>query len=95
LIKDKLRLTVLDALVAQCHGGPAFSARWAWPCGTVLASRDPVALDTVAWRIIDEQRLKLGLQSLASEKREPKWIAAAAALGLGEHRSDRIKLVDV
>jgi uncharacterized protein (DUF362 family) len=95
IIKDKLRLTVLDALVAQCHGGPAFSPRWAWPCGTILASRDPVAIDTVAWRIIEEQRNKMGLKTLIADQREPTWLAAASANGLGEHRWERIKLVDV
>ena len=95
LIRDKLRLTVLDALVAQCHGGPAFSARWAWPCGAILASRDPVALDTVAWRMLEEQRQRIGLKSLAAEERRPAWLSAAAAKGLGEHRWEHIKLVDV
>ncbi len=95
LIKDKLRLTVLDALVAQCHGGPARSPRWAWPCGALLAGTDPVALDTVAWRIIEERRQQMGLKTLTAEQREPKWIATAAGHGLGEHRWDHINLVDV
>jgi uncharacterized protein (DUF362 family) len=95
LIKDKLRLTVLDALVAQCHGGPARSPRWAWPCGVILASTDPVALDTVAWKIIEERRQQVGLKTLAAEQREPKWIATAGSGGLGEHRWDHIEMVDV
>lgn len=95
LIRDKLRLTVLDALVAQCHGGPAFSARWAWPCGAILVSKDPVALDTVAWNMVEEQRKNAGLKTLAAERREPVWLSLAAAKGLGEHRRDQIRLVDV
>jgi hypothetical protein len=95
LIKDKLRLTVIDGLVAQCHGGPARSPRWAWPLNTILASTDPVALDTVAWRTIEERRQQMDLKTLTAEQREPKWLASAAKLGLGENRWERIELVDV
>ena len=95
LIKDKLRLTVLDGLVAQCHGGPAKSPRWAWPCGEILVGLDPVALDTVAWRLIEDRRKQVGLKTLAAEQREPKWIARAASRGLGEHRWEHLEVVDV
>ena len=95
LIKGKLRLTVIDGLVAQCHGGPARSPRWAWALNSVMVSTDPVALDTVAWRTIEEKRLQLGLKTLAAEQREPKWIASAAKLGLGENRFEQIEVVDV
>jgi uncharacterized protein (DUF362 family) len=94
LVKEKLRLTVIDGLVAQCHGGPARSPRWAWPFGGVLVSTDPVAVDAVARQIIDERRRELSLKSLAEDGRDPAWIAAAAGLGLGEARLDRIALVD-
>jgi uncharacterized protein (DUF362 family) len=95
LIKDKLRLTVLDGLVAQCHGGPARSPRWSWPWGGVLVSTDPVAVDAVARQTIEERRRELALKSLAEDGREPKWLADAARLGLGEARLDRIQVVDV
>lgn len=95
LIKDKLRLTILDALVAQCHGGPARSPRWAWPYGAVLVSTDPVAADAVAWRIIEQRRREVGLKSLAEEQREPRYIATAGKLGLGESRLEHITRVDV
>jgi uncharacterized Fe-S center protein len=60
-----------------------------------LTSRDPVALDRVAWDMIDAQRQVMGLKTLAADQREPTWIAAAAANGLGEDRLEHIKLVDV
>ncbi|MBN1610667.1 MAG: DUF362 domain-containing protein [Polyangiaceae bacterium] len=94
LIKDKLRLTLLDALVAQCHGGPALSPRWAWPYGALLVSTDPVAADAVAWQIIEERRREVGLKSLAEQEREPRYIATAGRLGLGENRLEHIALVD-
>jgi uncharacterized protein (DUF362 family) len=94
LIRDKLRLTILDGLIAQCHGGPARSPRWAWPWGGVLVSTDPVAIDAVAHHIIEERRRQVSLQSLAEEGREPKWLEVAAELGLGEARLERITVVD-
>ena len=93
LIRDKLRLTVIDGLVAQCHGGPARSPRWSWDFGGVLVSRDPVAVDAVAYKIIEDRRRQQGLRSLVQEGREPKWIAEAAGLGLGESRLGRIEMV--
>jgi uncharacterized protein (DUF362 family) len=95
LIKSKLRLTVIDGLVAQCHAGPARSPRWAWPYDGVLVSTDPVAIDAVAWQVIEARRKQVGLKSLAAEGREPKWIAAAARLGLGEARIDHIRRVEL
>ncbi len=95
LIKSKLRLTVIDGLVAQCHAGPARSPRWAWPYDGVLVSTDPVAIDAVAWQVIEARRKQIGLKSLAAEGREPKWIAAAARLGLGEARADRIRRIEL
>ncbi len=93
-IRNKLRLTVVDGLVAQCQGGPARSPRWAWPYQGVLASLDPVAIDAIAWKIIEERRHELGLKTLVEDQREPKWIASAARLGLGENRVEHIDLVD-
>lgn len=95
LIRDKLRLTVLDGLMAQCHGGPARSARWAWPWGGVLVSTDPVAIDAVAHQVIEERRREEKLSTLAAEGRDPKWLAVAAELGLGTATLERITVVDV
>jgi uncharacterized protein (DUF362 family) len=95
LVHDRLRLTVLDASSAQCHGGPARSPKWRWPCQSVLASTDPVAIDAIGWKMIEDRRREVGLGTLASEKREPRWIAGAAALGLGEADLSRIAIEEV
>ena len=95
LIREKLRLTVIDALTAQCHGGPGRSPRWAWPYGGVLASTEPVAIDAVGTRIIEDRRREVGLDSLAKEERFPRWLAEAAKLGVGESDLGRIRVEDV
>ena len=95
LIHSKLRLSVVDGSLAQCHGGPGRVPRWAWPYGGFLASTDPVALDRVGWQAIEARRKEVGLPTLAVESREPRWVAAAAQAGLGVAEPDRIEVVSV
>ncbi len=82
-LRDKLRLTLLDGLRAQCHGGPAFRPDATFPLGLVAASTDPVAADAWAWRVIDAERTRRGLPTLAAAKRPPRFVATAARYGLG------------
>jgi uncharacterized protein (DUF362 family) len=94
-IRGKLRLTVCDALDAQFQGGPALAPRWRWPAGTLLVSRDPVALDAVGTSLIEAQRREHGLPSLKEDKREPKYIATAESRGLGVGRLEAIDRQEV
>ncbi len=94
-LHDKLRLTVLDGSIGQCHAGPGRSPRWAWPYNGFLASTDIVALDAVAWQVIEARRKEVDLPSLAAEKREPKYIADAAKLGLGVADLSKVRVEDV
>jgi len=93
LIRDKLKLTVLDGATAQCHGGPAFRASGVFPLGALAASCDPVAADVWAWKVIDAERLRRGLPSLEEAGRPPRFIATAAGYGLGV--GDPADLVEV
>jgi uncharacterized protein (DUF362 family) len=95
LIREKLRLTVVDGTTGQCHGGPGRSPRWAWPHQGFLAGTDVVAVDAVGWRLIEARRKELGLKSLTEEGREPRAIATAAKLGLGVADTSRIEVVEV
>jgi uncharacterized protein (DUF362 family) len=82
-VRGKLRLVVLDGVVAQCHGGPAYRPDTAWPLGLVAASTDPVAADAWAWKVIDAERVRRGLPTLAQAKRPPRFLATATRYGLG------------
>ena len=95
LVRSKLRLSVVDGSLGQCHAGPGRAPRWAWPYGGFLASRDPVALDRIGWQVIEARRKEVGLPPLAAESREPRWIAAAAKAGLGVADPLRIEAVQV
>jgi uncharacterized protein (DUF362 family) len=89
-IKNKLRLVLCDALLAQCHGGPSYKQEWAWQFNGILVSRDPVALDRIGTEIIEAKRKEMNLPSLKESKREPKYIFTAAERGLGEADINRI-----
>jgi uncharacterized protein (DUF362 family) len=95
LIHDKLRLSLVDASMGQCHGGPGRAPRWAWPFEGFLASTDPVALDVIGWRILDARRKEVGLKPVKDEGREPRYIADAAKLGLGVADPRWIEVADV
>lgn len=82
-LRDRIRLTVLDGVIAQCHGGPAYRPDATWPLGLVAASTDPVAIDAWAWKALDGERARRGMPLLADAGRPPKFIATAARYGLG------------
>jgi len=94
-LANKLRLTVLDGVQAQCRGGPAFHAPGLFPLGKVAASVDPVAADLWAWRCIDEERVRRGLPTLAEDDRAPRFIATAARYGLGVGDPEHLRTVAV
>lgn len=92
-VRGKLRLTILDGVLAQCHGGPAFRPDATWPLGLVAASVDPVAIDAWAWKVVDAERERRGLPGLAEARRAPRFIATAARYGLGVGDPAKIKEV--
>lgn len=95
-IRDKVVLTIFDALRPQCHGGPAYVPQHGWPMGGIILSRDPVAADATAWRLIEEQRKSRGLATLEQEHRSPAgWLGRAVALGLGRQGPDGVDVVHV
>jgi len=92
-IRDKLRLTVLDGVVAQCHGGPAYRPGATFELGLVAASTDPVAADLWAWQVIEAERRRRGMPTLEEAGRPVRFLATAARHGLGVDDSDRLRLV--
>jgi len=94
-IKDKLRLIVCDAITAQYHGGPAYKPQWMWNFNGIIMGTDPVALDKIGAKIIEDKRREKGLPSFKEAKREPKYIATASELKLGNDDLRKIEVVRV
>jgi uncharacterized protein (DUF362 family) len=64
-IGPKVVLNIMDALVAQYAGGPQSQPNYAVHHATILASKDPVAIDALAVRQIEEWRVKARLRPVA------------------------------
>jgi len=94
-VRPKLRLTVIDAITAQFHGGPAYNAAYTFRPNRILVSLDPIAVERIAWEMIEAERSRRGMPTLEAEKRSPTWIATASKLGLGESERERIVVREV
>jgi uncharacterized protein (DUF362 family) len=92
LIRDKVVLTFLDALILQYAGGPFPNPNFSIENFTIFASRDAVAIDATAARLIEEARKASKLPSI---KVMTAYLEAASQLGLGESAERRIQMVRV
>ena len=85
----KVVLTVMDGLILQFAGGPYPSPANCVAYGTIFASRDPVAIDATALRLIDEQRL---ISKMPKASDDGGHVEAAASQGLGNADEKMITL---
>lgn len=92
LIGKKVVLNLMDGLMAQYAGGPQSQPNYALHYATLLASKDPVAIDAVALRQIEEWRRNARLPPIG---RLAVHIAAAAQAGLGNADFSRIEIRNV
>lgn len=97
VIRNKVRLTIGDALTSVCQGGPGFHPEHLWYPNAIVVGEDRVAVDTVAWQMIEARRKEAGLPNLASLGRAPLYIATAAdaAHHLGTNDAERIHRMEV
>lgn len=65
IIGSKVVLNIMDGLVAQYAGGPQSQPNFAVHHATIMASKDPVAIDALAVRQIEEWRSKVRLAPIA------------------------------
>ena len=94
-IRKKQKLIICDALRVQVEGGPAFHPAHAVTYGGVMLATDPVALDMMAWGLLEQLRKKRKLPTLPDAKRKPQYLFTAARQGLGVGDLKRIDLVEV
>jgi hypothetical protein len=81
IIAKKVVLHLMDGLIAQYAAGPRSEPNYAVHYATLLASKDPVAIDSIAFRQIEEWRLKEKLPSL---KEAAGYLPIAVQFGLGK-----------
>ena len=91
-IGRKVVLTIMDAMVLQYAGGPFPSPVNCVEYATLFASRDPVAVDATALKLLDEQRL---VSKLPKASEEAGHVAEAESRGLGNADEKMIRLVRI
>jgi uncharacterized protein (DUF362 family) len=92
LIHEKVVLTVLDALILQYAGGPFPDPNFSLDNYALFASKDPVAIDAIALRLIEDARKA---SKMPRVKPMTTYLEAASELGLGECAESRIQTIRV
>lgn len=92
LIAKKVVLNLMDGLIAQYAGGPQPQPNYAVHHGTLYASKDPVALDAIALKRLEQWRKPGSLRPVDSVA---AYIDIASQLGLGNSASNRIEVRNI
>jgi uncharacterized protein (DUF362 family) len=91
-IGQKVVLNIMDGLIALYAGAPVGDANYAIHYGTLYASKDPVALDAVALKKLDQWRTEAQMEPAS---KTAKYLKTAVAYGLGNADLNKIEVVDV
>jgi len=97
-IKDKNKLIICDAINILFEGGPTdCKPEYISNFNGLIIGTDPVAVDEVAWLLLEEKRSEAGLPSLMEAGRLPQYILTAAdpEHKLGFREPDKIKVVEI
>lgn len=92
LIAKKVVFNLMDGLVAQFAGGPQSQPNYALHHATLYASRDPVALDAVALKQLEQWRARASLPAIGHMA---DYVSIAGQLGLGNSAPNRIEIRNV
>jgi len=91
-IREKNRLTILDAVKVQYHCGPGFVSKYVSYYNGLVISNDPVAADATGLEILERIRQENGLPTLEKAGRPVRYLRSAQQLGLGHADMDRIEI---
>lgn len=92
-IRDKVRIHIVDALLACFDGGPAsMKPKMMWNEERLFFGTDPVAIDRIGLEIIDKKRKE---NSCVSISPKAKHIVTAGKKGLGIYDKNNIDLIEL
>jgi uncharacterized protein (DUF362 family) len=92
VVAKKVAFNLMDGLVAQYAGGPQSQPNYAVHHATLYASKDPVALDAVALRRLEQWRAGASLPPIGSAA---AYVGFASQLGLGNSAPNRIEVRNI
>lgn len=91
-VKGKTKLVLVDALHPLCDKGPQVDPRYKWAYNGLIAGTDPVAVETVCLRIIQEKRKNLRGEPWPLSPPPICLEAADKTYGLGTSDWDNIRV---
>jgi uncharacterized protein (DUF362 family) len=93
VVRSRVRLHVTDGFKLMYDGGPLDRNKRAQILhGSVYVATDPVALDAIGAKLVEDHRKAKRMPSLKAGGREPRYIKTAGELGLGVYDLGAIKL---
>ena len=96
-VREKVRFTIGDAMSSVYDGGPVYRPERLWYPNAIVVGEDRVAIDQIAWQMIERKRAEAGMKTLEAAGRPPRYIATAAdaAHALGTNDPNKIHLMEV
>jgi hypothetical protein len=91
-ISRKVVLNIMDGLIATYAGGPEAHPNYAVHEATLLAGKDPVAIDVLALARLEELRARAKLPAIGERAAH---VRASAEMGLGQGVRERIVVKEV
>ncbi|HUB66970.1 MAG TPA: hypothetical protein VL981_05750 [Candidatus Methylacidiphilales bacterium] len=91
-MRRKVVVHILDALVVQCAGGPAFNPQFCGPLGALYVGRDPVAIDSLVLPRLERMRRAMNVPPIGNTT---GYIRSANDYNLGTTDPRRIQLVRI
>jgi hypothetical protein len=91
-VKGKTKLMLVDALHPLCDKGPQVDPRYKWAYNGLIAGTDPVAVESVCLRIIQEKRKKMRGEPWPLSPPPVCLEEADKTYGLGTSNWDNIKI---
>ncbi|HEX3420262.1 MAG TPA: DUF362 domain-containing protein [Candidatus Udaeobacter sp.] len=92
IIANKVVFNLMDGLIAQYAGGPQPQPNYAVHHATLYASKDPVALDAIALKKLQEWRKPESLRPVGPVA---TYIDFASQIGLGNSATNRIEVKNI
>jgi uncharacterized protein (DUF362 family) len=92
MVAKKVVFNLMDGLIAQYAGGPKPQPNYAIHYATLYASKDPVALDAVALKYLEQWRSRGSLPAIGPLA---AYIGYAGQIGLGNSEPNRIEIKNI
>lgn len=89
-IREKHRLTIIDAIRVQYDNGPGFDGGRMAQYNGLIISEDPVAADRISQEILERMRKNNGRPPLADTGRDVRYLIEGQKVGLGMNDLDKI-----